>query len=80
MLKITVAKWFTPKDRMIDKEGIKPDILIDLTDADYTSGYDRQLEGAKKVIQDMINKGGDVTLYKKDTTAIQSQLEEKKNP
>lgn len=28
-LKLTIAKWFTPKGRAIDKEGITPDILID---------------------------------------------------
>ncbi len=28
-LKITVAKWFTPKDRSIDKEGIMPDVVLD---------------------------------------------------
>lgn len=28
-LKLTIAKWFTPKDRGIDKEGITPDIVIE---------------------------------------------------
>lgn len=28
-LKITTAKWFTPLDKAIDKEGIMPDILIE---------------------------------------------------
>ena len=27
-LKITIAKWFTPKDRGIDKEGIQPDVVM----------------------------------------------------
>ena len=29
LLKITIAKWFTPLDKNIDHEGIKPDIEID---------------------------------------------------
>jgi carboxyl-terminal processing protease len=28
-LKLTIAKWYTPKDRQIDKEGILPDIAVD---------------------------------------------------
>lgn len=28
-LKLTTAKWFTPKDRAIDKHGIEPDVLIE---------------------------------------------------
>jgi len=28
MVKLTIAKWFTPNDINIDKEGIKPDIEI----------------------------------------------------
>ena len=28
-LKLTIANWFTPKDRAIDKQGIVPDILVD---------------------------------------------------
>ena len=28
-LKLTVAKWFTPENRGIDKEGIEPDIVLE---------------------------------------------------
>jgi DNA-directed RNA polymerase II subunit RPB1 len=28
-IKITVAKWFTPKDRQIDEEGITPDVIVE---------------------------------------------------
>ncbi|MBI4281780.1 S41 family peptidase, partial [Candidatus Uhrbacteria bacterium] len=33
-VKITVAKWYTPKGTSIDQNGITPDIAIDLTDED----------------------------------------------
>jgi carboxyl-terminal processing protease len=36
LLKITIAKWFTPNDKNIDKEGITPDILIEFKKEDYT--------------------------------------------
>lgn len=28
-LKLTIAKWFTPEDRGIDKEGVMPDIILE---------------------------------------------------
>ena len=28
-LKLTVAKWLTPKDRVIEGEGIEPDVVIE---------------------------------------------------
>jgi carboxyl-terminal processing protease len=30
-LKVTVARWFTPKDKNIDKEGIEPDHKVEIT-------------------------------------------------
>lgn len=54
MLKITIAKWFTPKDKNIDHEWIHPDIEVLFEKQDYEDGYDRQLEEAKKVLQRFI--------------------------
>lgn len=45
-LKVTVARWLTPKDRFIDKEGIAPDIEVELTDEDYNADRDPQLDRA----------------------------------
>ncbi len=59
MLKLTIAKWFTPNDINIDHEWIIPDIEIDFEKEDYTpiewkkeefEFYDRQLETAKEVM------------------------------
>jgi C-terminal processing protease CtpA/Prc len=36
MLKLTIARWFTPKDVNIDAAGIIPDINIDFEKEDYT--------------------------------------------
>lgn len=51
LLKITTAKWYTPKGRSIDDKGIIPDVKIDFLDEDYKNLYDRQLEWAKTLIQ-----------------------------
>jgi carboxyl-terminal processing protease len=36
MLKLTIAKWFTPNNVNIDKEGINPDIEVKFKKEDYT--------------------------------------------
>lgn len=48
LLKITIARWFTPKGKNIDKEGIKPDQSVELTVEDIKAGVDPQLEAALK--------------------------------
>ena len=56
-IKITVAKWYTPKDYGIDKIGIMPDIEIKFEEEDYEKKYDRQLEEAKKILSKFIESG-----------------------
>lgn len=46
MLKITVARWFTPKGKNIDKEGISPDKKVEIKDTDIKAGKDPQLDAA----------------------------------
>ena len=45
-LRLTVARWLTPNGSTIDKEGIKPDIEVDLSSADQVEGRDPQLDRA----------------------------------
>ena len=45
-IKITVAKWLTPKGYNINEEGIAPDIEIDLTAEDYNNNKDPQMDKA----------------------------------
>src|SRR3989338_4584866 len=45
-VKLTIAKWFTPAGRSIDKEGITPDELIEFTKEQYEAGLDPQLSRA----------------------------------
>ena len=46
LLKVTVARWFTPKGKNIDKYGIEPDKKVDITSEDIKAGRDPQLDAA----------------------------------
>ena len=52
-LKITVAKWLTPKGKLITDVGLEPDIKVELTDKDYEEGRDPQLDRAIEAIKEM---------------------------
>jgi carboxyl-terminal processing protease len=54
MVKLTIAKWFTPKDRAIDKVWITPDIKVSFEKPDFEKKYDRQLEEWKKILKEFI--------------------------
>lgn len=46
-LRVTIARWFTPNDNSIDKEGITPDIVLEMApDVDFGSDDDIQLNRA----------------------------------
>ena len=50
-LKITVAKWLTPKGELITDVGLKPDIEIEITEEDYEEERDPQLDKAIEAIK-----------------------------
>jgi len=49
-LKVTTARWYTPNGVNITQSGIKPNIEVGLTQQDFNSGKDPQLDKAKEVI------------------------------
>lgn len=51
VLKVTVARWYTPNGKNITKEGINPDQTVELTAADADAGKDPQLEAAESKLQ-----------------------------
>ena len=53
LLKITVAKWLTPKGNSISEVGLKPDIEIELSEEDFTEGRDSQLNKAVEIINNL---------------------------
>jgi len=52
-LKITVAQWLTPKGRVINKEGINPEIEVKFTEEDILNENDVQLTKAIEVLREM---------------------------
>jgi carboxyl-terminal processing protease len=46
-LKVTVAKWYSPKGKNIDKKGITPDQVVKMTEDDYKNNTDPQLKAAE---------------------------------
>lgn len=52
-LKITIAKWLTPKGDSIIEKGLEPDIKVEMTEKDYEEEKDPQLDKALEVIQEM---------------------------
>jgi len=52
-LKITVAKWLTPKGDSISDKGLEPDIKVEMTEEDFKEGRDPQLDKALEIIQSL---------------------------
>ncbi len=52
-LKVTIARWLTPKGETIEGSGLEPDIRVEFTEEDYSSGRDPQLERAVEFIKDL---------------------------
>lgn len=50
-VKVTVAHWLMPNGGLIEKNGIKPDYEVKLTDKDIEAGKDPQLDKAVEVIK-----------------------------
>lgn len=46
VLKVTIARWYTPNGKNIDKEGIQPDKTVKLSIEDVKAGKDPQKEAA----------------------------------
>lgn len=51
-LKVTIARWFTPKGISISEEGLTPDIVIERTPEDRKNDLDPQLEAALEFLRD----------------------------
>jgi len=47
MLKVTIARWYTPSGVNISEKGINPDKIVERTAEDYNANRDPQLDAAK---------------------------------
>ena len=54
IMRVTIARWYTPKGRTIDGTGLTPDEVVEFTDEQRTAGADPQLAAALARIQELI--------------------------
>jgi carboxyl-terminal processing protease len=50
ILRVTVARWYTPKNRSIEGVGLQPDVPVAMTDAQRNAGADPQLDAAIRLL------------------------------
>jgi carboxyl-terminal processing protease len=53
-IRVTIARWLTPKGRQINDVGIEPDYVVEFSDVDIEAQKDVQLEKAIEVLKDLI--------------------------
>lgn len=53
-LKVTIARWYTPAGKNIDKQGITPDVSVSISDADAKAGKDPQKDKAYQILQSQL--------------------------
>ncbi len=56
-VRVTIAKWLTPKERAIHQVGLTPDFVVEMTPEDYDAGRDPQLDKAVEVLLEMVAGG-----------------------
>ncbi|MFH0928600.1 MAG: S41 family peptidase [bacterium] len=55
-LKITVAEWLTGKGRSIDKVGVAPDVVVEMTKDDFNYDRDPQMDKALAILRKAVKK------------------------
>lgn len=51
-LKVTIARWLTPKGRSISENGLEPDVKVEITKKDIEKKLDPQMEKAVAILID----------------------------
>lgn len=49
-VRITIARWLTPKERQINGSGLTPDVVVEMTEEDYAADRDPQLDKAVELL------------------------------
>lgn len=52
-LKVTIAKWLTPRGNSISEIGLTPDVKVEISEDDLKSQKDPQLQKALEIIRDL---------------------------
>jgi carboxyl-terminal processing protease len=55
-LRVTIARWLTPKGRAIHGEGLVPDIQVGVTQEDIEAGRDPQLQNAVEYLRGLTDE------------------------
>jgi len=53
--RVTIARWLTPKERLIDHLGLEPDVVVEMTPEDFEAGRDPQLDTAMETMLAVLN-------------------------
>ncbi len=51
-LKVTIARWLTPKGKSISENGLEPDFKVEITKKDIEKKLDQQMERAAEILKD----------------------------
>jgi carboxyl-terminal processing protease len=51
LMRVTIARWYTPKDRSIDGTGLEPDIVVEISDEQIEAEEDPQLDRALQLLE-----------------------------
>ena len=54
-VRVTIARWLTPKNRQIDLKGLTPDVYVERTAEDRQADRDPQLDAGVEVLMNMIS-------------------------
>lgn len=50
-VRVTIARWLTPKERQIHEKGLEPDVVVEMTQEDYEAERDPQLDKAVEILK-----------------------------
>jgi len=51
-VRVTIARWYTPSERVIHEVGLEPDIVVEFSEEDWEADIDNQLEAAIQLLLD----------------------------
>jgi carboxyl-terminal processing protease len=49
-VRVTIARWLTPKERNVTGTGLNPDVQVTISDTDAQAGVDTQLNKAIEIL------------------------------
>ena len=54
IMRVTIARWYTPDDRSIDGTGLEPDITVEISEEEFKAGDDPQLDAAIERLESLL--------------------------